>query len=169
MHVYVEHAFKNASVDALLEVYFDPAFNAAVAPHAKLKSREIVETESLADGRVRRRIRMVPNVKLPRVLRALTKDAALSYDEVSVFDPSTQVARYHVESAAQARLQVEGEIRFFARGADAVRVIDGTLTVRVPGLAGVIEALIQRELDARYATIAAFTQAELDARAQSSR
>jgi hypothetical protein len=161
MHVTTEHRFKNVTVDRFVEVYYSKAFNHAVAPSAALKVRDLVHEESLASGRILRRVRMVPDIELPGPVAALV-NGPIEFFEVSEYDPTTKSAAYHVDSAARDRIVVQGAVTFEQAGDDVIRRIDGDVHVKMFGVGNIIERLIANEVKGRYDRIQAFTQRYLD-------
>lgn len=164
MRVAVSHQFQRTTVNEFVEVYYSDAFNRAVAPVANLASRELIEAREDEEGRIERRVRIVPDVKLPLPIRKLLRGQPVSYVEWSLYDPKAQRAEYRIESGAKDVVKVWGEIRFQAGPAPGtvVREIDGQVLVKVPALGRAIEKLIARELSTRYDAIQAFTQKFLD-------
>jgi hypothetical protein len=158
----VDQTFRCESVERFAEVYFSDDFNNAVAAEIGLKERRLVELEELGDGRVRRRVRMIPSVELPKALRKLIGDAVITYDEVSTYDPARQETSYWVDSAVKDRVQVSGTIRFIAAEGGVRRVIDSEVKARVFGLGRVIESLVKNEVQKGYVVIGRFMQDYLD-------
>lgn len=161
MKVTVQHRFHGVDVERFVDAYYSADFNRAVAASASLKVRELTSTRTLDDGTIERRVRMVPDVELPAPVRALVA-GDIEFYEVSVYDPRTKSARYHVESAAGDAVVVRGDVRFEKTGDDVLRTIDGEVVVKVFGLGGIIERLIASEVKGRYDRIQAFTQRWLD-------
>jgi hypothetical protein len=159
----IDQSFRCASVDRFIEVYFSEGFNNAVSPHIGLKSRELVERRALDDGRVERRVRMQPTVQLPPALAKIVGGRAITYDEVSAFDPAAKKADYFVDSAIKDRLEVKGVVEFLPDGDGRVRrVIHAEVNARVIGLRSIIEKLIRREVESSYEKIARFMQTYID-------
>ena len=162
MHLVIEHRFERVTVGRFVDIYFSPDYNAAVAPLANLSRRELISERAIDGGRVERRIRMVPSIKLPRAVTRLLRGAAVEYTEVNTYDPATQQAHYRIESQAGERIKVWGVISFIADGDGCRRRIEGDIVVRVPGLGRWVEKLIADELEQRYARMQTFTQRYLD-------
>lgn len=158
----IDQTFRCESLTFFREVYFSEAFNQAVARDLGLKERTLLEERVGDDGRRKRRVRMVPAVQLPAAIQALIGDHELSYDEVSVYDPANDEVEYFIDSAARERLTVRGNIRFSAAPRGVRRVIEGEVSAKVFGLGGVIERLVQSEVEKSYERIARFMQRYLD-------
>lgn len=161
--IQVRHRFTGCTVEEFVDVYFSEAFNEAVAPHAGLKSRELVEERTDDAGLITRRTKMVPAVNVPRAIKAVMGGRDPEYVEVSVYDPEKHQASYRVESAADGFIDVGGTISFREVPGGVERVIDGFVDAKVPGLSFLIERLIRTEVEKRYNGIVKFTQDYLDA------
>lgn len=163
MKLFIDQIFTGTHLDHFEETYFSEEFNTAIAREIGLKERKLVDKRVDDDGKVHRRVRMVPAIELPGPIRKIVGDREISYDEVSVFDPSTHSVRYQIESAAQDRVSVGGEIQFTEESGSGVRrVIDGEIQVKVFGLGTVIERFIESETQKSYARISNFMQTWLD-------
>lgn len=162
MKLFIDQLFTNTDVERFADTYFSEEFNNAVARHIGLKERRLVEEEPAGANKVRRRVRMVPAVELPKPVKKLIGDHEISYDEVSVYDAEKHEVDYHIESGAQDRVQVRGVIRFVPHKEGVRRVIDGEVEVKVFGLGGLIERLIESEVQKGYEKIGAFMQRWLD-------
>lgn len=163
IEVVVEHRFERVSVERFVDVYYSDAFNRAVAPLAGMAERVPVLEEVQPDGRILRRVRMVPDVRLPGPVQKLLQGARVEYFERSLYDPQTHEAEYEIESEAGDHVQVKGKISFVDDGQGGVRrIIAGGVKVKAFGLGGLIERLIAREVESRYTRIQAFTQKWID-------
>lgn len=162
MKYLIDQEFRCGSVERFRDVYFSEAFNQGVAREIGLKERRLVEETTLDDGRVQRRVRMVPSVQLPLPVKKLIGDHEISYDEVSTFDPTTNEVAYFIDSAAKERIEVKGSIRFLPSPNGVRRVIDGEVKAHVFGLGKVIEKLVESEVTKSYDKIALIMQRYLD-------
>ena len=166
MKLQVDQRFARVSIERFVESYFSEDFNAAVAALAGLKSRTLIDERLRDDGGRERRVRMEPAIALPPPIARLIGTQAISYDEVSDYDPLRQVVRFHVESRAQERVRFAGSIRLVVDGDGVRRFIDAELTVKAPlGLGAVIERFVIAETDKGYRRIGEFLQRWLDERA----
>lgn len=171
MKMHVDQRFARVTVERFAEVYHSEAFNNAVAPVSGMRSRRLVE-ERVDDKGVRhRRVRMVPDTKLPAAIQKVADSLAASvgaaegitYDEVSTYDPATHTVTFKVESKAGDRVKMAGTIRFVPDGDGVRRIIDADIDVKAPlGIGGMIERFIETETVKGYAKIAAFLQKWLD-------
>lgn len=166
VEIRVDQLFTGTDLARFVEIYFSEPFNEAVAAHIGLRERTLVESQRLPDGQLRRRVRMVPPVRLPPLLVGRLGRGGLFYDEVSVYDPARAVLRYRVESALQERVAVKGVISFVPHPEGVRRIIEGQVRVSLPGLSGRVERLVEREVNRGYERIAAFLQAWIDSSAR---
>ncbi len=162
MRFVVDHLFKNITLDRFVEVYYSENFNNAIAHEIGLKQRSLVDMKTLADGKIERRVRIVPEVPIPVAIRAIMPQQEIRYDEVSVYNPQTYSATYTIDSAVNERVKVTGLVTFRAETNGVRRRIETEIDVRVFGLGGAIEKLVETETGKSYAKIATFMQRYLD-------
>jgi hypothetical protein len=127
-----------------------------------LKERRIESELQLENGHIERRIFMAPDVVLPSPLKKMAGHAQIAYTEVSVYNPATCTAKYHVESAAQKVISVTGQVVFIPDGAGVRRQIQGHVNVRLLGVGHLVERLIATETQKRYDAVHSFTQDYID-------
>ena len=111
---------------------------------------------------MRRRVQIKPAVNLPKVILATMPTPDVEYFEVSLYDPATKTAAYHVESAASGVVDVKSVVSFRSIGEGCERAIDGEVTARIPAIGFIVERLIKREVGKRYDAIFEFTQRYID-------
>jgi hypothetical protein len=164
VRLYVNHLFKDVSLERFVATYFSEDFNNAAARVSNMKDRRLIEERIADDGSRQRRVRLEPAVPIPAALQRFV-DETIRYDEVSSYDPATHTVHYHIDSKAKDRIKVEGTIVFRAEGDGVRRVIDGVIEVKAPlGLSGVVERFIEAETAKGYEKIAVFVQRWLDER-----
>lgn len=147
----VEICARNASLERIQTLYFSQAFNDAIAKAANLLERKQITHELQPDGSERTRTRVVPNIGLPAAAQALLKGQAVSYDEITVYDPKTRRASFSIRSLAGKTVQVNGEIRFLEEP-DAVRLqFSGEARISVFAVGGLLERFLVKEVTDRYA------------------
>jgi hypothetical protein len=144
------------------QVYYSEEFNRDVASAVKLKERTQEEYVKLPDGRERRRVRVVPRANLPASFQKLLNGKPLSYEETTVFDPTTRSATFAIESAAGETVQVTGLAQFIEEpGGMRVR-FDGEARVKIFGLGALAERFIVSEVKGRYDVIQRLLQKFID-------
>lgn len=158
MRVQTEHTYYGIDQAGFAKMYYSEPYNNAVAPIVSLAERRIDSIERLSDGKVRRKIYMRPHVKLPAVIQKLIQGAELSYYEISVYDPSSFEARYHIESGAGDLLAIQGTISFLPVEGGVCRRIEGQVDVSIFGIGTVVERFITAEVKRRYDAVHTFTQ-----------
>ena len=162
MRVRTQHVYHGIDPAAFAEMYFSEAYNRAIAPLVSMAERSIESLETLEDGRVRRRILMKPRVQLPAMLQKLVQGAELAYYEISVFDPVSCIAHYHIETGAGDLLAIQGTIAFEPVDQGVCRTIDGQIDVSIFGVGKIVERFISQEVSSRYDRIHKYTQQYID-------
>ena len=89
----VEVMTHGVSYPELAQAYVSEEFNELVKRANRLRERALIEAELLADGRQRKRVRIVPEVQLPASLPRLLGDHTIWYDEVTIYDDAACVPR----------------------------------------------------------------------------
>jgi hypothetical protein len=158
----VEIAARGIDFPSFRRVYYSEEFNQAVADAVKLKERSQLEFVTLPDGKERRRVHVVPNVNLPAMVLKLLDGKPISYDEITVFDPQSRSATFHVESIANDAISVTGVIRFLEEGGNVKVMFDGEAKVKVFGVGGLIEKYIVGEVKGRYDHVQRLLQEFID-------
>lgn len=165
MQFTVELFAKGATFERVRDVYFSPAFNAAVAAAADLVERkERLRTQN-ADGTESTRIRIVPRVKVPGPIEKLIKGQTIYYDEVTVFDPSARRADFSIRSFAGKTVQVNGAIDFIEEPSGVRICFAGDARVKVFALGSMIERYLVSEVTTRYRKVEPVLQRFVDTQA----
>lgn len=163
MNFHVDHRFERCRLDRFIAVYFSEHFNNAVATISGLRTRKLVAETIHPDGRRERRVRMHPQVTLPAAIKRFVSEEQIHYDEVSTYEPTSQLVRFFIDSAANDRVSFRGTIRFVDEGDAVRRVIDAEIALRVPfGVGTVIEKFIEAQVHTSYDRIRPFLQRYLD-------
>jgi hypothetical protein len=144
------------------QVYYSEEFNHDVANAAKVQERTQQEFVKLPDGKERRRVRVVPRANLPTSVQKLLNGRPLSYEETTVFDPTTRSATFAVESAAGETVQVTGLAQFVEEPGGVRLRFEGEARVKVFGLGALAERYIVSEVKARYDVIQRLLQKFID-------
>jgi hypothetical protein len=158
----VEIVGKGATLERVRALYFTQAFDDAVARAANLVERKQVEHLVQPDGHERTRTRVVPNVGLPSTVQALLKGQAISYDEIVVYDPSTQRASFSIRSVAGKTVQVNGEIHFIEEPSGVRLHFSGEARIKIFGLGAMLERFLVKEVTERYARVQQVLQSFID-------
>jgi len=162
MQFSVELFVQGASFERIRELYGSQAFDDEVAKAANLLERRQREHSVQPDGTERTRTRVVPRIGLPAAVQKLLRGQAVSYDEITVYDPATRRASYSIRSLAGKTVQVNGEIRFIEQ-VDGVRLqFSGEALVAIFGLGGMLERFLVREVKERYGRVEAVLQGFID-------
>lgn len=143
-------------------VYFSEEFNLLAMKAAQLRERVLEHEEQLVDGRELRRVKMVPDVALPRAIASMVGSNVIAYREVSIFDPIARVAQLNIESLAGDAIKVGGQARFIEAGEGVTMRFEGSVKVSIFGLGGMIEKIIVKQVRDRYRAIEGVLQQYLD-------
>jgi hypothetical protein len=163
MKFHVDHRFERCRLDRFVAVYFSEHFNTAVATVSGLRTRQLVAETIHPDGHRERRVRMHPQVTLPTAIKRFVSEEQIHYDEVSTYDPTTQVVRFFIDSKANDRVSFRGSIRFVDEGDMVRRIIDAEIVIHAPfGVGAIIEKFIEAEVHKSYDRIRPFLQRYLD-------
>ena len=162
----IEMAARRVDFERVIQVYFSEDFNRAVIPEANLRDRTLLEERNLDDGREYRKVRYAPRVDLPGAIRKFAGGEGLEqlieYNEITVFDRAARTATLEVESIAEDKIQVRGQVRFIEER-DGVRLkFEGEAKVKVFGIGTVAERFIVNEVKKRYALVERFLQRYID-------
>jgi hypothetical protein len=144
------------------QVYYSEEFNRDVAEAVKLKERTQEEYVKLPDGKERRRVRVVPRANLPASFQKLLNGRPLSYEETTLFDPTTRSATFSVESAAGETVQVTGLAQFIEESGGMRVRFEGEARVKIFGLGALAERYIVGEVKGRYEVIQKLLQKFID-------
>jgi len=156
------HTFKNITLEKYEELFFDEAFNEAMKPVAELKSREMLEKRE-ENGKIIRKIRVVPSRNFPGPVKKLMGDGELSYMEDNSFDKVTHVLDWRSKTSVLTdKIKMSGQIIFSQSPAGVQRRVTGEVSVSVFGLGGMVEKLIVDNIRETYDKIATFTQKWID-------
>lgn len=167
MKLEIDLRCRGLSRAGFVELYYHSEdFNMRAQADADLDERTVMEPEHLGDGRVRRRVRIVPRVALPAPLRRALAHGPLAYVEVFTFDPDHGQAVLEVESAARDRVTVRGSLNLEERPDLLHFRFAGHVRVDVPLLGGFAERFIAAEVRQRYGTLERFLQDYVDAAAR---
>lgn len=141
------------------EVYFDPEFNRALyLSHLQYSFYRVLEERTDADGTRHRRIECSPKVDIPPSARKIIGEAT-SYVEVGRFDPAARRYRIDVIPAFGGdKLKTSTEIWGESMGAKRIeRHATGDANVKMFGLGGLIESLIEKQAREIHEKSADFT------------
>ncbi|HEX2675524.1 MAG TPA: DUF2505 family protein [Polyangiales bacterium] len=144
------------------KAYDSEPFNAQVMRANKLRERTLIEAEQLPDGRQRKRVRIVPELQLPAVLRQIVGERLVWYDEVTIYDDAARSAELVIESPAGERVRASGVARCHERDDDVVLRFEGEIAVHVPGLGAWIERWVVNEVTKRYREVGELLQRYVD-------
>lgn len=157
MRFTAEHTFAGVTLDALVALYFDEAFNEALCRNGRL-GRELVDARR--DGEVlHRAVRIVPERTLPAPAVKLLGAEHFGYVEHMVYDYAARRGTWRIEPMVLAnKVRSVGSLTFVATPNGVQRTVSGEVTVKVFGLGGTIERFVVADVERSYAEAAAFTE-----------
>jgi hypothetical protein len=162
MQFVVEIVVRGIDYPSFRRVYYSEEFNEEVAQAVKLKERSQLEHVVQPDGKERRRVRVLPNISLPAAVQKILNGEPISYEEITVFDPTTRSATFMIESNAGEVVQVTGNARFFEENGGVRLRFEGDAKVKVFGIGGMAERYIVGEVRSRYEVVARLMQKFVD-------
>jgi hypothetical protein len=158
----IVHTFKNVTVDQYIKLFFDDAFNDALRATASLKSREVLEKKE-ENGKLYRKVRVVPGVELPAAVKPLLKGGELSYLEITTMDFAKKVQSFETQVNITDKVKISGEVHFLpAPGGGVLRKLFFDVSASIFGLSGIIEKSTRDQMLQTYDKIAVFTQKWID-------
>jgi len=158
----IEDHFTGCTLEQYIEMYYSQAYSDAMATAIGLKERRLVESTEQPDGKIFRRVHIVPNVPVPKTFTKILGGREIAYDEVSTFDPETHSAEFKIEHAGPDRLEHKGVYRFFETEKGVRRVMENECNVGIPLVGGKAEKLVAAEVKKSFVKVAEFTQSYID-------
>lgn len=152
-----ETAFTDITKPALERLYFDEAFNQAMCKAVKL-SRVVVKLED--DGETFRRVlRIGPERELPAAMKKALGSDRLEYEEHMTYRWGSFEAHWEtIPSVMASKVQSKGRILFQDSAAGALRVVEGSIDVKVFGIGGMIEKIVVGDVEKSFKDAAEFMQ-----------
>lgn len=144
------HSF-DASTDELAEALLDEKFQASLSDIGSLAEREVIGQHHRQDGTVVREIRCVLDIEVTGVAQKLLGAQKPAWVEEAEWDPDELKWLWSINPEVAAELlSASGEIRIEEEDDEAVRVVTGTVKVKVPLYGGKVEGWIVNGLEAAY-------------------
>jgi len=159
MRYTIRHTFDTDAETFSGKIFFDPAYNEALfLGHLGFSGYKLLALDKLPDGTITRRVECTPKVEIPAAVKKVIGDNA-GYVETGRFDPKTQRFSVDVQTKVAAdRIKNHATMWVEPRGDKKVeRVVELDTTVKVFGVGGMIEKLIEQQTRASYEAAAAFT------------
>ena len=149
----LEHDFSDIPVD-LFERYLNhPELIAMLKGMPAFRSRDLVEKKDLGGGRVNWRFKVVAGGEIPASARRAISEDMLTWHEDTRFEPTEHTIHWTIvpikEKVANI-LEAKGIWKLIPSGQGTKRVIEGTITVKVPIVGRVVEQFIANELKKNY-------------------
>lgn len=149
MEFQVAHQF-DADVDTVAEALLDEGFQASLGDVGALAGREVLSQERKGDLTVRR-TRCLLDIDISGPARKFIGDGDPAWVEVATWDPETLVWEWHIEpEVAGDLLEASGRTELRQEAGGTIRVITGTVKVKVPFYGGRVEGWIIDGLERAY-------------------
>jgi hypothetical protein len=143
-------------------IFFEPAFVAALHVELGFETFEVLELETLPDGRIRRVARAIPPVHAPAALKKRL-DQTLSYVDEGVYDPRTHEWSFRTIPGIFAdSIYVGGRIYVLAHAQGAEHVCELEARVSVFGIGAMVEKILEKNTRESFAVTARFVSSWAD-------
>jgi hypothetical protein len=137
-------------------IFFDAAFVDALHVELGFETFEILEHETLADGRIRRVARAIPPVHAPAALKKRL-DQTLSYVDDGVYDPRTREWTFRTIPGVFAdSIYVGGRIYVLPHAQGVEHVCELEARVSVFGIGSMIEKILDKNTRESFSVTARF-------------
>jgi len=157
----VEHLFKNVTIQAYEQLYFDEKFNISLCQAVNLE-RELVH-RNIENNILQRSTKVRPKRTLPRPVAAVMGTAKIEYTEnISYALGSHQGTWQTISGVLSDKIESKGTVQFIDRPDGVIRIIEGEIRVKIFGVGSMVEKLIVADVEKSYAEAASFTQKWLD-------
>ncbi|MEM9697052.1 MAG: DUF2505 family protein [Myxococcota bacterium] len=138
----------DCSEERFWDVFFDEGFNTSLfREHLGFPSFETVELSKDDGGAVKRTIKAVPKMDVPKPLKKIFGDS-IGYQESGTFDPSTKTWSWKLQTHTMPdKLRTEGTVRCEKISDTKVRrVAIIELEAKVFGVGGLIESTTETQM-----------------------
>jgi hypothetical protein len=135
-----------AGVEDHWRVFFDDEFEKALYERMRFPRYELLESRE-ADGRLHRKIRVIPRLDAPAAVLKLL-GSSFGYVEDGTFDRKTQIWRSRVIPNVMAdRIGGDFVVRVEPSGEGKCRrTIDVTVEAKIFGIGGVVETVFEKSM-----------------------
>ena len=159
----VDMLTRGVDFERFKKAYWSDAFNSVVVAEANLIECTVCEHVTLPDGKLRRRIRVVPRMELPTTLLKFLEGHTIRYEEVMLLDPVARKARLDVHTIAGDLLQVGADADFIEQPQGLLMRLQTEANVKLFGVSGMIERHLANEVRSRYVLVGQALQRFVDA------
>lgn len=141
------------------DLFFDADYNAGLYQALGFPHFEVQRLDREPNGTVHRRLRVVPLIKAPLIIRRKLEDRFF-YIEEGTFDPQAQLWRFRiVPSMAPDHTKISGVIHTRAQGSGMEHVLNLTAEVTAFGLGSLFERAVESNTRDSYRRTVEFTDA----------
>jgi len=141
------------------DVFFDAEYNRGLYEALGFPHCEVQRLDRQPDGSVHRRLRVVPLIKAPAIIRRKLEDR-FYYVEEGNLDPRTQLWSFQtLPSIAPDSTRIHGVVRTAPHGDGMEHVLDLTAVVTAFGLGSLFERAVESNTRDGYRRTVEFTDA----------
>lgn len=160
MHFVADQIIAGIAPGQYERLYFDEPFNEALCVALQMR-RRLDQRESDA-AQIVRRVAIAPRRDVPRVLRPVLGKRRIEYTEAVVYRWGSMRGQWTLEPGLMAeRVRGSGTFSFAEQGGGTRRIVQGELTIALPGIGKLAERLVVEEVERSYRRAAEFTTAYL--------
>lgn len=146
----IAHAF-DAPPERIAEVLLDEDFQRSLGDIGALAEREVLDQKEHPDGRVERRIRCVLDIEISGAAQRFLGDGPPAWVEEAAWDPDSLAWSWTIHPEVGGDLlTAKGTTAISADGHAGVRIVSGSLKVRVPLYGSKVERWILSGLESAY-------------------
>lgn len=141
------------------DLFFDADYNRGLYEALGFPHCEVQRLDKEADGTVHRRLRVVPTIKAPAIIRRKLEDRFF-YIEEGTLEPGTQLWRFRtIPSMLPESVNISGVIRTQPHERGMEHVLDLTAVVTAFGLGTLFERAVESNTRESYQRTVEFTDA----------
>lgn len=141
------------------ELFFDADYNRGLYEALGFPHCEVQRLDKEPDGTVHRRLRVVPVIKAPAIIRRKLEDRFF-YVEDGSFDPGSQLWSFRtIPSIAPDHTKISGVIHTQPHGSGMEHVLDLSAVVTAFGLGSLFERAVESNTRDSYRRTVEFTDA----------
>lgn len=149
----LEHDFPDIPVDLFERYLNDPELIKMLAAMPAFRSRDLVDKKDLGGGIIEWRFKVVAGGDLPASARRVVSEDMLTWHEDTKFVPGEHTIYWKImplKDKVKDMLEAHGVWKLIPQGKGTRRVIEGSITVKVPIVGKVVEQFIAAELKKNY-------------------
>ena len=145
--------------DVFWQLFFDPAYNEGLYRELRFDSYEVLALDRAADGTIRRKLRAVPPLSGPEILKRQLR-GMVYYIEEGTYDPVRDVWEFENHTSVKAgTTRVTGSIRLEPIPEGTRQIVALDVRVSALGLGSLVERQIEKGTRESYRVASAYANA----------